>query len=266
VANEHPRLKLGKSAAFVKHRKSFFEALHASLKRLQTDYIDLYWLHAWDGLTPVEEVLRSFDDAVRMGKIQYAGISDAPAWVVSQANTLAQVRGWTPFVGLQVEYSLVQRTPERDLLPMAEAFGVGVTAWSPLASGVLSGKYGKASGRGEEKRLDKTPFVQLTERNLAIARAAEEVARALGKTPPQVALNWLRQRHGVIPIVGARKLSQLQDNLGCLSFALPAEQVEKLDAVSQIDLGFPHDFLASEQIKEFMYGGTWALIDRPRTA
>ena len=117
----------------------------------------------------------------------------------------------------------------------------------------------------EEKRLDKAQFVQLTERNLAIARAVEDVAQALGQTSPQVALNWLRQRHGVIPIVGARKLAQLQDNLGCLSFTLPAEQVEKLDEASRIDLGFPHDFLASDPIKEVIYGGTWGLIDRPRT-
>jgi aryl-alcohol dehydrogenase-like predicted oxidoreductase len=245
------------------HRKSFFEALHASLRRLNTDYIDLYWLHAWDGLTPVEEVLRAFDDAVRMGKIHYAGISDAPAWVVAQANTLAQLRGWTPFVGLQVEYNLVQRTPERDLIPMAEALGIGITAWSPLASGVLSGKYGKASAGGEQKRLDKATFVQLTERNLAIAGAVEGVAQALGKTSAQVALNWLRQRHQVIPIVGARKLAQLQDNLGCLSFTLPAAHLEKLNDASRIDLGFPHDFLASETIKEFIFGGTWGLIDRP---
>jgi aryl-alcohol dehydrogenase-like predicted oxidoreductase len=244
------------------HRKSFFDALHASLKRLNTDYIDLYWLHAWDDLTPVEEVMRAFDDAVRMGKVHYAGISDAPAWIVSQANTLAQLRGWTPFVGLQIEYSLVQRTPERDLIPMARAFDISVTAWSPLASGILSGKYGKPGG-GEEKRLDKTQFVQLTERNLSIARVVEEVAQALGKTSSQVALNWLRQRHGVIPIVGARKTAQFQDNLGCLSFVVPPEQIEKLDAASQIELGFPHDFLASEAIRDVMFGGTQGLIDRP---
>jgi aryl-alcohol dehydrogenase-like predicted oxidoreductase len=243
------------------HRKSCFDALHASLKRLNTDYIDLYWLHAWDGITPVEEVMRAFDDAVRMGKVLYAGISDAPAWIVAQANTLAQFRGWTPFVGLQIEYSLIQRTPERDLVPMARAFDIGITAWSPLASGLLSGKYGKP-GSGEPKRLDQAAFVQLTERNLAIARAVEEAAQALGKTSSQVALNWLRQRHGVIPIVGARKLSQFQDNLACLPFTLPAEQVEKLNAVSQIDLGFPHDFLSADHIQEVMFGGTQGLIDR----
>jgi aryl-alcohol dehydrogenase-like predicted oxidoreductase len=244
------------------HRKSFFEALHASLKRLNTDYIDLYWLHAWDGTTPVEEVVRAFDDAVRMGKVHYAGISDAPAWIVAQANTLAQLRGWTPFVGLQVEYSLVQRAPERDLLPMARAFDLGITAWSPLASGLLSGKYGKP-GSGEEKRLDKAAFVQLTERNLSVARAVEEVAQALGKTSAQVALNWLRQRHGVIPIAGARKLTQFKDNLGCLSFTVPQEQINKLDDASRIALGFPHDFLASDAIRDLMFGGTQGLIDRP---
>jgi aryl-alcohol dehydrogenase-like predicted oxidoreductase len=242
------------------HRKSFFDALHASLKRLKTDYIDLYWLHAWDGLTPVEEVMRSFDDAVRMGKIHYAGISDAPAWIIAQANTLAGLRGWTPFVGLQIEYSLTQRAPERDLIPMARAFDIGVTAWSPLASGVLSGKYSKGAKSGEEKRGDKSQFVQPTERNLAIAGVVEEVAKTIGKSHSQVALNWL-QRQGIISILGARKLSQFKDNLGCLSFTLPTEQVEKLNAASQIELGFPHDFLASKGIGDIVFGGLREQID-----
>src|SRR6202167_2809735 len=137
------------------HRKTMMQAVEASLKRLQTDYIDLYWVHAWDQITPVEEVMRGLDDLVRQGKILYAGISDAPAWIVAQANTLAGLRGWTPFVGLQIEYSLIQRAPERDLIPMAGAFDIGVTAWSPLASGVLSGKYSKGTQTGEEKRGDK---------------------------------------------------------------------------------------------------------------
>ncbi len=243
------------------HRKSFFDALHASLKRLNTDYIDLYWLHAWDFLTPVEEVMRAFDDAIRQGKILYAGISDAPAWVVSQANTLAQFRGWTPFVGLQIEYSLIQRTPERDLIPMARALGLGITAWSPLAGGLLTGKYSKPDSQPGERRMDKVEFVELNERNLTIARTVDEAAQALGKSPAQIALTWLRRRFGTIPILGARKLAQLQDNMACLSFELPPEWQEKLDAASRIELGFPHDFLRRDFIRDIIYAGTWNQIE-----
>jgi len=135
------------------HRKSMVDAIEASLKRLQTGYIDLYWVHIWDGLTPVEEVMRGLDDLVRQGKVLYVGISDAPAWWVAQASTLAHLRGWSPFVGLQVEYSLMERTPERELMPMAQALNIGFTAWSPLAGGVLTGKY-HGHGSSEQARLN----------------------------------------------------------------------------------------------------------------
>ena len=243
------------------HRKSFFEALHASLKRLNTDYIDLYWLHAWDFLTPVEEVMRAFDDAVRAGKIHYAGISDAPAWIISKANTLAELRGWTPFVGLQVEYSLIQRAPERDLIPMARTLGIGITAWSPLAGGVLTGKYTRPEAQSGDRRMDKVSFVELNERNLAIARTVDDAAQALGKSSAQIALAWVRRRFGVIPILGARRLSQLQDNMACVLFELPPEWQEKLDAVSRIELGFPHDFLKQDFIRDLIHGGTWNQIE-----
>jgi aryl-alcohol dehydrogenase-like predicted oxidoreductase len=240
------------------HRKNFTQALEASLKRLNTDYIDLYWLHAWDFTTPVEEIMRAFDDAVRSGKILYCGISDAPAWIIAQANTVANLRGWTLFVGLQIEYNLIARTPERELLPMARAFDLGVTAWSPLASGVLTGKYSQKTG--EERRLDKVQFVKMTERNLAIAEAVTSVAGHIGRTPSQVALSWLRQQN-TIPILGARKHTQIVDNLGCLDLVLDEKQMRQLDEASRIELGFPHDFLAADHIREVVFGGTFDRLD-----
>lgn len=250
------------------HRKSMVQAVESSLKRLKTDYIDLYWLHIWDFLTPVEEVMRAFDDLVRAGKILYAGISDAPAWIVSQANTLAGLRGWTPFIGLQIEYSLMERTSERELLPMARALGLGVTAWSPLASGLLTGKYSRnhATGSsGEPKRLDdpmSAEFARKGARSENIVQAVVKIASELGRSPAQVALNWLvRQPGGVIPIIGARRLSQFEDNLACLEFALGSEHLQRLDEVSRIEPGFPHEFYAKALVRQMVYGGMRDLID-----
>lgn len=224
------------------HRKNMAQALNGSLKRLGTDYIDLYWMHVWDELTPVEEVMRAFDDFVHAGKVLYIGISDVPAWWVARANMLAELRGWTSFVGLQIEYNLIERTPERELLPMAEALGLTVTPWSPLASGWLTGKYMAKSK--EARRLDQTPqFARRTKRNEAIAKTVVKIAKAAGKSPAQVALNWLRARRATIPILGARTLAQLQDNLACVKWSLNAKQLSELDEVSRIEPGFPRDFL-----------------------
>jgi aryl-alcohol dehydrogenase-like predicted oxidoreductase len=250
-------------------RKNMMQSVEASLKRLKTDYIDLYWLHVWDLMTPVEEVMRAFDDLVRQGKVLYIGISDAPAWYVSRANTLAELRGWTQFVGLQVEYSLIERTSERELLPMARELDLGVTAWSPLAGGLLTGKYAEGGNAGkEEKRLEHpvmAPLADINERKRAIAAAVAEVAEAIGKTPAQVALAWLRQQPGVIiPIIGARRLSQLKDNLACVEFTLDEGQRQKLDEVSRIQLGFPHDFFTNEMVRNFAFGGMRDLIDNHR--
>lgn len=243
------------------HRKNMMQSLEGSLKRLNTDYIDLFWLHAWDFMTPIEEVMRAFDDLVRSGKVLYIGISDAPAWIVAQANTLAQCYGWTPFVALQVEYSLVQRTPERDLLPMAKAFDLAVTPWSPLGQGVLTGKYNKPQGSSDEQRR----LEQIPEKNLAIAQVVSQVASEIGHSPSQVALAWLLAQSGVtIPIVGARKLSQFQDNLACLDVTLAPEQMQRLNEVSQIELGFPHDFLSSDMIRDRLFGGTFDAIKNHR--
>ena len=243
------------------HRKNMVQSLEASLKRLQLDYIDLYWLHAWDFLTPVEEVMRAFDDLVRAGKILYVGISDTPAWVVSRADTLADLRGWSRFVAIQVEYSLVERTVERELLPMAQALNLGVTAWSPLGSGLLTGKYTRDAVRQDKRRLDQEPFKEIDDRIYSIAREVDRVAGEIGKAPSQVALNWLRQRDGVLPILGARTLDQFRENCGCLDFNLEDDQIERLNKVSQIELGFPHDFLTSEVPRNFLYGGLFDRID-----
>jgi len=248
------------------HRKSMVQALHASLKRLNTEYIDLYWVHAWDFMTPVEEIMRALDDMIRAGKVLYIGISDTPAWRIAQATTLAELKGWTPFVGLQVPYSLIERTVEREFLPMAQALELAVTAWGPLGGGLLTGKYNpeadKSSAAAARYAVSPWGATLLHERNLAIAAEVGRIAGEINRSPAQVALNWLqRQSNIVIPILGAKKLSQLQDNLGCLEFELTAEQRQRLDAVSRIELGFPHDFLAQEGVREVIYGKTLSSID-----
>jgi aryl-alcohol dehydrogenase-like predicted oxidoreductase len=248
------------------HRKSMVQALDASLKRLKTDYIDLYWVHAWDGVTPIEEVMRALDDQVRAGKVLYVGMSDAPAWIISQANTIATLRGWTPFVGIQVQYNLIERTVERELLPMARSLGIGVTAWSPLAGGVLSGKYNRDdSGPKRFSKENPSAPAFVNERNLAIAQGVVDVAAEVGRTPSQVALNWIRQRGGsgvMIPIIAGRTGLQVKDNIGCLEFALTGEQMDRLDKLSAISLGFPHDFLNIPMIRELVHGKTGDLVDR----
>ncbi|MGG3562409.1 aldo/keto reductase [Neobacillus rhizosphaerae] len=242
------------------HRKNLVQSVEKSLKQLQTDYIDLLWLHAWDFMTPVEEVMRALDDLVRSGKILYVGISDTPAWIVSQANMLASLRGWTPFIGLQVEYNLLQRTTERDLLPMARALDIGVTAWAPMAGGALTGKYKNPSA--ENGRLS-PQSARLNERNRAIAAVVEEVANGLNVSPAQVALNWVRQQSGtVIPLIGAKREEQMKDNLGSLTFQLSDEHLSQLSEASKIELGFPHDFLASEPVLNAIHGKTYEKIEK----
>jgi aryl-alcohol dehydrogenase-like predicted oxidoreductase len=242
------------------HRKNMVVSLESSLKRLGTDYLDIYWIHARDNFTPVEEMMRALDDLVRAGKVLYVGISNAPAWVIAQANTLADMRGWTPFTGIQVSYSLIERTPERDLIPMASALGLAVTAWAPLASGLLTGKYNEGA-RSEPRRLDQTQPVKVDERNLGIAAVVLDVAREAGCKPEQVALAWIRQR-GAIAILGARTLAQMKGNLASLEVSLSEAQVRRLEEASQIDLGYPHEFLSRPNIVNSVYGGMYAAIDR----
>ena len=241
------------------HRKSMVQALEGSLQRLKTDYIDLYWLHIWDQMTPVEEVMRAFDDLVSQGKVLYIGVSDAPAWWIAQANTLAEFRGWTQFIGLQVEYSLIERTVERELIPMAKAFKLGMVAWSPLAGGVLSGKYHSSASGAKEGRFSAESakaFQRTGERVDGVVSALKWMSQQVGWPPAQVALAWLRYREiPVIPIVGARRVSQLEDNLASLELELTREQVSALDEASAIEMGFPHDFYENEMVKTFAYGG-----------
>ena len=239
-------------------RKNMMQAVEASLKRLHTDYIDLYWVHIWDQITPVEEVTRGLDDLVRAGKVLYVGISDAPAWWIAQANTLAHLRGWSPFIGLQIEYNLIERTVERELVPMAKALNLGLTAWSPLARGMLTGKY-HGHGSSEQGRMNNDtmkglmPEKQRTER---IVAAIKTVSDETGRSMAQIALAWLRYRPvPVIPIIGARKLSQLQDNLASLELTLSADQLRTLDEASRIELGFPYSIYALESARSTMYGG-----------
>ena len=222
------------------HRKNLRLSLETSLRRLRTDHVDVYWVHIWDRHTPTDETMRALDDAVTAGKVLYIGVSDTPAWVVSRANTLAEWRGWTPFAGLQVPYSLVNREAERELLPMAEAYGLTVTAWSPLGGGVLSGKY-NADPTEQLTRLGRDT---ISERDLGVARVVREIASELGVTPAQLALAWIRQRDNVLPIIGARTVDQLRDNLGCTSVTLPPALVPRLEAATQFSLGFPADFIA----------------------
>src|SRR5258705_632838 len=244
-------------------RKNMMQAVEASLKRLRTDYIDLYWVHIWDQITPVEEVMRGLDDLVRAGKVLYVGISDAPAWWIAQANTLGHLRGWSPFIGLQIEYNLIERTVERELIPMAKALNIGVTAWSPLSRGVLTGKY-HGQGSSEPGRMSSDmmkeymPEQQRSDRAVA---AVKTVSDEIGRSMAQVALAWLRYRPvPVIPIIGARKLSQLKDNLASFDLTLSADQMKTLDEASRIELGFPYDIYAKEMPRAICYGGLRAHI------
>lgn len=239
------------------HRKSLVHSLEQSLRRLRTDYVDLLWLHARDPATPIEEAVRALDDQVRLGKVLYIGISDSPAWIAAQANTLAELRGWSPFVGLQIPYSLAGRDPERELVPMAAAFGLTVTPWGVLEHGALA-------GRAPETL--RSPADALPERLERIVEALREVAENRGATPSQVAIAWLLARPGppsFVPILGVRSEEQLVDNLGALEVDLTPDDLERLEEVSRPQLGFPRSFLESDGVRELIYGDTFA---RLRTA
>jgi aryl-alcohol dehydrogenase-like predicted oxidoreductase len=252
------------------HRKNLFQSVNASLKRLNTEYIDLLWVHIWDYMTPIEEVMRSLDDLIRSGKILYIGISDAPAWIVSRANTISELRGWSYFIGLQIMYSLIERTPERELLSMARSLDIGVTAWSPLGMGVLAGKYNKDNNNKEPKRFDPNhPMVStfVNERNISIAKEVQAIANEIEKTPSQVALNWiinLKKKGIIIPILGVRTQAQMIDNLGCLEFELDSEHMKRLNEKSKIELGFPYDFISSDVIRNQIYGNLYSSIEYHR--
>lgn len=244
-------------------RKSMVRSVEDSLRRLGSDYIDLLYLHAWDATTPVEEVLRAMDDLVRAGKLIYVGISDTPAWQVARMQAIADLRGWSPLIALQIQYSLIERTVERELMPMARELGLGVVPWSPLGMGVLTGKYGRADldiGSGVPEAVGTRKNVAagngaLTERALDIAEVVKQVAAELGRTPAQVALAWTWLNPAVTsPIVGVRTLAQLQDNLGAFEVRLEPSQLARLEAASRIEPGFPHDFLQMPLVHSVVYG------------
>ncbi len=225
-------------------RKSVISACENSLRRLQTDYIDLYWLHIWDANTPIEETMAALDDLVRAGKVRYLGVSDTPAWKIVEANLIARFRGWSSFVGLQVEYSLLERNIEQELVPMAREFGLGITPWSPLKSGVLSGKYTRRNAG--ERRGDRGAMVDafLTEKTFELIDELEIIAKQHETTVAAVALAWVAAQPAVSSvIIGARRLSQLEDNIRAADVNLTAEELARLDALTEPRLGFPHDML-----------------------
>ena len=223
-------------------RKSILAACENSLRRLQTDYIDLYWLHNWDAHTPIEETMAALEDLVRAGKVRYLGVSDTPAWKVAEANVTARFRGWSAFVGLQIEYSLLERTVEQELVPMARELGLGITPWSPLKSGALSGKYTrKTAGQVKADRgmfLD--PF--LNEKTYAVVDELEVIAKARDTIVARVALAWVLAQPGVTStIIGARRFTQLEDNLKAVDVKLTTEELGRLDALTKPTFGFPQN-------------------------
>jgi aryl-alcohol dehydrogenase-like predicted oxidoreductase len=238
-------IRAGDPNAGGNHAKSLRQALETSLRRLRTEYIDLYWVHAWDHVTPLEELTRVLDEAVRAGKVLHVGISNTPAWAVARANTLAEAAGRSPFAAIQVEYNVAERTVERELLPMSRALGLGVLAWGPLAGGLLTGKYIPRGDADSGPRRLAPGDRRLSERNHSIAREVAQIANELDTTPAVVALAWLRaQPDRPIAILGARSPGQLEELLGCLELQLPQAALDRLDDAGAVSLGYPHDFLA----------------------
>lgn len=241
------------------HRKSMMRAVEASLKRLETDYIDLYWMHIWDFTTPVDELMRAFDDLVRQGKVLYIALSDTPAWKIAQCQTYAEAHALTRIAATQVEYSLIKRDAERDILPMCRELGIGFLPWSPLAGGILAGKYSEEDIAKEQQDLASgqvnffdraTRVLGLDMTKLEAAEAIKRVAGQVGRSSAQVALNWLLTRDGITSLIlGARRIEQLDDNLGCIDFTLDPEQRDELDRLSAIAYGFPHDFLDNPMVR-----------------
>jgi aryl-alcohol dehydrogenase-like predicted oxidoreductase len=244
-------------------RKNIYRAIESSLRRLQTDYIDLYWLHAWDTITPVEEVVATLDDLVSAGKIRYYGFSDTPAWYVARAKTLAEKEGKAELIALQLEYSLVERNIEREHIPAAQELGLGITPWSPLAGGFLTGKYQRKEDTGEgDGRLEVTKgipnpgFQRFNEHNWKVLDAVLEVSKKINRPPAQIALNWVATQPGITSlIIGASKVAQLEDNLRFLEFEIPADLRERLDKASAPELGHPYFFFDPE-MQGMISGGT----------
>jgi aryl-alcohol dehydrogenase-like predicted oxidoreductase len=241
------------------HRKNLVQTLETSLRRLRTDRVDLLWMHMWDGVTPIDEVVRALDDLVAAGKVIAVGISDTPAWVVSRAVAIAELRGWTRPSAIQLPYSLASRDPERELFPMAASLGLAVLAWGNLGGGVLTGKYGE-SAASPRRYGDHTPG----ERQARVAELVREIAAASGATPSQICIAWVLAQRGkanLIPLLGARSAAQLEENLAVLALELAPEALERLEAATAIPLGFPSTFLADDEVVHLIFGDTRALIE-----
>jgi aryl-alcohol dehydrogenase-like predicted oxidoreductase len=236
-------------------KKAIVAQCEQSLRRLQTSYIDLYWMHAWDAMTPIEETMRALDDLVREGKVRYIGFSDTPAWKCAEAQMLARFRGFAPLVALQIEYSLLERTVEGELIPMARELGLGVLPWSPLKSGVLSGKYSREKHGEHRPNRGARATGALGDKTYDLLDVMARIARDLDTTTARVALAWVAARPGVTStIIGARTLQQLDDNLAASDVVLGAEHVRELDELSKPKLNFPADFIAGGAA--FVLGGT----------
>jgi aryl-alcohol dehydrogenase-like predicted oxidoreductase len=247
--------------------KAMRQTVDGSLRALRTDYVDLLWLHTWDDTTPVDEILRGAAQLVNAGKILYFGFSDTPAWVVSQAAALADAHGWPPPIAIQVQYNLAERSSEQELLPMARALDLGVAAWSPLAGGLLSGKYTRAGERSETRFGDENwqTVADTAAAEHPVAHLVDEIADELGRPSAQVALAWLRQRPGVvIPILGARRPDQMASNLAGLDLELAPEDLRRLDEASAPELGFPQNFLATETVRRYSVSGFYEQLDNHR--
>lgn len=243
-------------------RKNMMRSVETSLKRLKTDYIDVLYLHAWDYLTPVEETLRGLDDLVRAGKVNYIAVSDTPAWIIAEANTISELRGWSRFIGVQVPYSLLHRDLDWAVLPMAKHWEMAVLPWGLLSTGVLTGKFLQQVDK--PTRINQADL-DLSDKAMNTVLEVQKISQETGRSMAQVSINWVRQQQAralMVPILGARSVKQLEDNMGILDFTLTDEQLQRLDEVSQIKLGFPHNFLPGNR---YVFGATHDLIDNHRT-
>jgi aryl-alcohol dehydrogenase-like predicted oxidoreductase len=243
-------------------RKAMVSSVEASLKRLKTDRIDLYWVHYADGVTPAEEIVRGFDDLVRAGKILYGGLSDFPAWRVARAATIAEIRGTVPIAGLQVEHSLVERTTEQDLLPAGKALGLGIVAWSPLGGGMLTGKYRKGEKGRAEGFGGRVFQAENSAQRTAILDTLIAIAEEVGTGSGEIAIAWVAAK-GALPIIGPRTLAQLESNLASTKVKLSVEQIKRLDDVSALPLVFPHTLLQDPANRQRITGGKFDLFDGP---
>lgn len=253
IATKYSLSEAGKANQAGNHRKNMIQSVEGSLKRLGTDYIDLYYVHAWDGTVHPEELMRNLEYLLASGKVLSIGISDTPAWVMSKCNTIAEQRGWTPFAATQVEYCLSERTAEREIMPCTEGFDMTFCGFGPLGAGLLSGKYLFESD--EPRRMDVRRSHRLSEKNLSLSKKLIEVAKEWDLPATAIAIRWTMQKYkNSSPIFGARNLKQMEENMMALDFELSAEQMAKLDEISAIEGNNPNDFLQLPRIKEILYG------------